>query len=89
MTHQRPPLRRGGLFQQRPPVSSRPDFRATPCGGRERFEVSVRVKVGPAADHLNEIGAVALALAKHGTLADKIIAEVGWCPTPFSMARSL
>jgi hypothetical protein len=43
--------------------------------------VSVRVKVGPAADHLNEIGAVALALQKHGTLAgaqiDKIIADVG------------
>jgi hypothetical protein len=55
--------------------------------------VSVRVKVGPAADHLNEFGAVALALQKHGTLAgaqiEKIIAEVGWCPTPFSMARSL
>ena len=55
-THQRPPLRHGGLFQQRPPVS------------------------------------VALALQKHGTLAgaqiDKIIAELGWCPTPFSMARA-
>ena len=35
---------------------------------------------------------MALALQKHGTLAgaqiDKIIAELGWCPTPFSMARA-
>jgi hypothetical protein len=49
--------------------------------GRERFEVSVGVKVGPAADHLNEIGAVAIRLRSTarspGAQIDKIIAELG------------
>jgi hypothetical protein len=46
--------------------------------------VSVRVKVGPAADHLNEIGAVALGLQKHGTLAGAQIdrSSLSWADAP-------